>query len=113
MIYQLYTGFIQEYKKYQLFIRMINMSFRFLSSRGFIESLWSIDRVKDDFDLFHCNGVSESRLSFSNISAVFERVEVLLHDNTINYLKVCKANYISSKKPAYIKSGFKRSNKFS
>jgi len=36
--------------------------------------------MKDGLNLLHCNGVSESRLSFSTISAVFERVEVWLHE---------------------------------
>jgi len=32
------------------------------------------DKIKGGVRLLHCNGVSESRLSFSTISAVFERV---------------------------------------
>jgi len=64
-------------------------------------------------NLFHCNGVVRNDFFISTISAVFERVKIMLHEDAINHLKVCKANYISSKKPAYIKSGFKRSNKFS
>ena len=36
-------------------------------------------------NLFHCNGLSLTGLSFSTISAVFERVEVWLHELLISY----------------------------
>ena len=45
--------------------------------------------MKDDFDLFHCNGLSLVGFLFSAISAVFERVGIWLHELLIKITYLC------------------------
>ena len=42
-------------------------------------------KTKDDFDLFHCNGLNLRRLLFSAISAENKSIEVWLHEELISF----------------------------